>query len=632
MNWLRKYEGARLAIAGLAIAAVLFLAVNVLANATLRGAQVDLTEHSLYTVSEGTRRTLSAMQEPVQLRLYFSRNLGEMAPQFAAYYGRIRELLERYAALAGGRLSLELLEPQPFSDAEDRAVADDLQGVTVSQAGDLGYFGLAGSNTLDGRASIPFFNLEREPFLEYDLTKLIHGLANPDRPVLGVLSALPNDPQHNFGQSAGGLPPLAIFRQIREFFAVEEMEAEAPFVPEQVKTLLVADLKGLSAETVRAGDRFVHAGGPALVFLDAVLESAGGMPGSDNAAAPEDIEKLLAAWGIRLAPGKVATDIDAGRRVSLGERGGGLVGDYIAWLSLGRPNFDVGDPVMANLERLNVATSGIIEPIEGSGLQVTPLLFTGPRSMPLDAAAVQGPSPDILGLLRKFQPGGKPLVLAARISGPAPRAFADAAPDAAPGDAQAGEKKPIQVIVVADADMLYDRFWVQTSDFFGERLEVPTANNGDFVVNALENLTDAQALIGLRGRGTSYRPFTLVEELRRDAELRYRTKEQELQERLKQLQSELQGIQQRTDAQSGEVMLGADDKAAVDRFRSEMLSVRRDLRNVQHALRSDIERLEERVKFVNIAAVPVVLCGVGGAVALFRRVRRSRARRQSTRA
>lgn len=630
MRWLRKYEGARLAIAGLAVAAVLFLAVNVLANATLRGAQVDLTEHSLYTVSEGTRRTLSAIEEPVQLRLYFSRNLGEVAPQFAAYYGRVRELLDRYVGLAGGKLSLELLDPQPFSDAEDRAVADGLQGVTVSPAGDLGYFGLAGSNTLDGRASIPFFNLEREPFLEYDLTKLIHGLANPDRPVLGVLSALPDDPQHGFGRPSGGLPQLLVFNQVREFFSVEEVEAETPFIPEQVKTLLVADLKGLSAETVRAVDRFVHAGGPALIFLDAILEAAGGMPGSDSAAAPEDIEKLLAAWGVRLAPGKVATDIDAARRVSLGERGGGLVGDYIAWLSLGRQNFDVGDPVMANLERLNVATSGVIEPVEGSGLQVTPLVFTGPRSMPVDVAEVQPPSPDILGMLRKFQPGGKPLVLAARISGPAARAFPDAAPDGT-GDA-VGEKKPIQVILVADADMLYDRFWVQTSEFFGQRVEVPTASNADFVVNALENLADAQALIGLRGRGTSYRPFTLVEELRRDAELRYRTKEQELQARLKELQSQLQGIQQRSDVQGGEVMLSAEDKAAIERFRSEMLAVRRDLRNVQHALRSDIERLEERVKFANIAAVPVVLCGVGGAVALFRRVRRSRAKRQQSRA
>ena len=189
---LRSYEGSRLAVAGLCVAAILFIAVNVLANTVLKGAQIDLTEGDLYTVSEGTRRLLGSLEEPVTIRLYYSRRLGEVAPRYGAYYARVHELLDRYVALSGGKLSVELLEPEPFSDAEDRAVADGLQGLPLSQAGETGYFGLAGSNTIDGHTVIPFFNLEREPFLEYDLTKLIHGLANPDRPVLGVISALPN--------------------------------------------------------------------------------------------------------------------------------------------------------------------------------------------------------------------------------------------------------------------------------------------------------------------------------------------------------------------------------------------------------------------------------------------------------
>jgi gliding motility-associatede transport system auxiliary component len=339
----------------------------------------------------------------------------------------------------------------------------------------------------------------------------------------------------------------------------------------------------------------------------------------------------------------------------------------VAWLTLGRANVDVDDPTMANVERLNLVTSAILEPVEQSGLAVTPLIFTGPRAMAIDIDKVRF-VPDILGLLRNFQPGGKPLTLAARITGDAPLAFADQPPAAKTGDDAAavkgddgraepgatteqpatagpageekaaaatppsGERKPIQVIVVGDADMLYDRFWVQSSDFFGERVDVPNASNADFVINALENLADAEALIGLRGRGTSYRPFTLVETLRRDAELLYRAKEQELQQRLKELQQQLAGIEKPGEAQGGpggEAMLSADDKAAIERFRGEMLSVRKQLRDVQHALRSDIERLEERVKFVNIAAVPLVVCGVGGVVAVFRRLTRARAKRQA---
>ncbi|MFO1119922.1 MAG: Gldg family protein [Rhodospirillales bacterium] len=620
MRWLQKFEGSRLAIAGLVLAAVLFVAVNVLASTVFRGAQVDLTQGRLYTLSEGTRQLMTSLEEPIQLRLYFSQRLGEVAPAYRAYYMRVRELLERYASLSGGRLSLALLEPEPYSDAEDRAVADGLQGVPMNQAGEVGYFGLAGSNSIDGRAVIPFFNIEREPFLEYDLTKLVYGLAVPDRPKLGLIDSLPSDPMGAMG-GPGSPPPMRVLDQVREFFAVETIDADAAVIPPTVKTLMITDLARLSPNALRVVDRFVHDGGRALVFVDPFVESAQAFRSGDEeatAAAAEDKAKLLRTWGIELVPGKVAGDIDAARRVSTGERGG--VGSYIAWMSLGHDNFDTGDPVMANIERLNVATSGILQPVPDTGIKVTPLFSTGPRSMAVDLDKLRL-VPDIAGLLRAFQPSGQPMTLAARVSGNAPAAFSETE--------AGGEARPIQLIVVGDADMLYDRFWLQTSDFFGQRVEVPTASNGDFVINALENLADADALVGLRGRGTSYRPFTLVEELRRDAEAQYRSKEQELQQRLKELEQQLQGVQQRGEGPAGELMLSADDKAAIERFRGEMLTVRRDLRKVQHALQSDIDRLQQRVKFINIAAVPIVLCGIGGVVALAGRMRRSQAKRQS---
>ena len=140
---LKRWEGSRLGLVGLAVGAILFLAVNIFASVALRGYQVDLTENRLYTVSEGTKRTLAAIDEPIALRLYFSRNLSEAAPRYAAHHARVRELLQRYANLAGGRVNLQLLDPEPFSDAEDQAVADGMQGVPVTAAGDLGYFGPA---------------------------------------------------------------------------------------------------------------------------------------------------------------------------------------------------------------------------------------------------------------------------------------------------------------------------------------------------------------------------------------------------------------------------------------------------------------------------------------------------------
>ncbi len=622
ISWLKRLEGAKLSVAGLVVAAILFLAVNVFANSALRGFQLDLTENRLFTLSQGTRAVLAGLDEPISLRLYFSSNLGEAAPRYQTYYGRVRDLLQHFAEISDGKLQLQLLNPEPFSDAEDRAVGDGLQGVPVTQAGDLGYFGLAGTNSTDGVAAIPFFNLDREPFLEYDLVKLIYGLARPDRPPLGVLIAT----VPGLGaQGAMNQPPnWMIVDQLREFFQVETLDGDLTAVPDHIRTLLVADLGGLNEGWLRAIDGFVQRGGRLLMFVDPLVESAGGGFGAPPAQSA-DVNRLLSAWGLEMVDGKVAGDIDAARRVSSGAAQGNVVGNYVVWLSLLPTALDTGDPVMANIERLNLATAGILQPLENTGLQIKPLMFTGPRSMQIATERVRF-MPDILGLLRDFKPENRSLVLAARISGEAKSAFAE--PTAGEGsDGSAGEasvaRKPINVIVVADIDMLYDRFWVETGNFFGQRVVVPQANNADFVINAAENLNEGDALIGLRGRGTSHRPFTLVEEIRTNAELRYRATEQALRDKLKGLEAQLKGLRGQ-DVDAGEVVLTAEDKAAIERFRGEMLTVRKDLRDVQRALRLDIERLESQVKFLNIAAVPILLGLIALVVVVVRRLHRRR--------
>ena len=624
LAWLKRREGSRLAVLGLAVAAVLFVAVNIIASIGGRGAQLDLTEGGLFTIADGTRATLTGLREPIDMRLYFSQALGDASPPYAAYHARVKELLERYVNLAAGNLRVQELDPEPFSDAEDRAVGDGLQGVPVTQAGDLGYFGLAGSNQTDGQDVIPFFNLERERFVEYDLTKLIHGLAAAKKPVLGVISALPpeRDPQGMPTQA----PNLMLLSQLGEFFSVETLSPDSESIPDDVQVLLVIDLKGINESALKAVDRFVHAGKPALVLVDPVLESLPGHgPIATQPAPPEQVEKLLAAWGLRLVPDKVAGDLDAARRVAVG-RGGAA--DYVAWLSLTRANVDITDPVMASVERLNLATAGILEKVEGAKTTISPLISTGPRAAPVDAARVRF-NPDVGAILRGFQSGGVPLTLAARVSGAAPAAF----PTEASGDvegkaaADAQTASPINLIVVADADFVYDQFWINSGDFFGQQVVIPIANNADFIINAIENLAGSGSLAGLRGRGTSYRPFTLVERLQMEAEQQYRAKEQGLQEQLKGLQQRLDGIRKQGGEQ-GQVLLSAEDQRAIDQGRGEILAVRKQLRDVQLALRQDIESLEGMVKFLNIAAVPLVLAGIGLVVVVIRRMRRRHAAHQ----
>ncbi|MCP5365174.1 MAG: Gldg family protein [Hyphomicrobiales bacterium] len=639
MAGLKRIDGVRLGWIALILAAVLFLCVNIVANTAFRGWQIDLTDSQLYTLSDGTRRTLSALDEPITLRLYFSDNLGQAAPQYAAHYARVRDLLQRYADLAAGKIDLQILDPEPFSDAEDRAVADGLQGVPVSTAGDLGYFGLAGTNSTDGREVIPFFNLEREPFVEYDLTKLVYSLVGTERTKLGLLSGLPapGGPQGFGGQTR---EPL-ILTQLEDFFDVKRLDQQSAAIPEDMDVILVIAPSRLGEDTLHAVDAFVHAGGRVLVFVDPNLESV--PPNAGNAAdadAKAALDVLLRTWGVQVEPGKIAGDLNAARRVSTGA-GGGDVGDYVAWLSLGEWAFEANNPIFANVERINLASAGILNAVEGVTTSIQPLLTTSADAMAIDVANVQG-IPDVQALLRDFRSTGKPFTLAARIVGPAPLAFpakldadeqqkaeqgkADQNPNKSEAVDTAGRKAPIDVIVVADIDILYDRFWVTSAGFFGQQVLIPNANNADFVINALENLSGSEALIGLRGRGTSFRPFTLIEGYRKDAERKFRAKEQELQGRLRELENQIESIRGGDGETTGEILLTPEAKQTIERFRGEILGVRRQLRDVQHALRRDIDSTERVVKFINIGLVPIAVCVVAMIIALLRRSRRARLR------
>ncbi|HEX9570135.1 MAG TPA: Gldg family protein [Rhodospirillales bacterium] len=634
MKRLQSVDRGKLALGGLGLAVMLLFAVNIFSNASFQSAKLDLTQGKLFTLSQGTRNVLKGIDEPITLKLYYTKLLGERSPQHANLFERVRELLSRYADLSGGRIRLELQHPEPFSDAEDRAVAGGLQGVPINSAGDLGYFGLTGNNTTDDQVVIPFFTTEREAFLEYDLTKMVFTLANPARQVVGVMSPLPleggNPMRPPFQQS----PRWAVLDQVNEFFQVLPVPVSYTEIPDNVDILMLVHPHGLSDATLYAIDQFVLRGGRVLAFVDANAEVDVMSAGPTGPSPRSDFDKLLNAWGVKLVENKIAGDLDAARRVNVRVAGKTTVADYVAWLTLSGKNFDTNDAVIGDIGRINVASAGILEKTGAEGIEVTPLVRTGPRSMAIDAAKVAG-QPDVVGMFRDFKPGGAPLMLAARIKGTVASAFPDGppplpkpdgaadAPAAAPPKAPhlKQSEKPANLIVVADVDMLHDRFWTDTRELMGQRLLVPFANNADFVVNALDNLSGSDAMIGLRGRAQSTRPFRLVQEIRQAAEQQYRSKEQSLQAKLDDVRQKLEALERRRGAE-GDVVLSAEDRAAIDKFRSEMIATRKELRDVQRALREDIDRMDAWLKFLNIAAIPLLL-GLGTiVVTIIDRVRR----------
>ena len=642
-----------LAWTSVGLAFILLLSVNLFASSALRNAKADLTQQRLFTISSGTRSMLRSIDEPISLKLYFSKRLGEAAPVYARYFERVRALLQQYADIAGGGLDVAVFDPEPFSDSEDKAVAAGLRGVRLNQEGEVGYFGLVGNNSTDSDSTIPFFTTDREAFLEYDLTKLIYTLANPKKRVVGLMTSLPLDGGMNPMAMLGGgrqqLPPQMIMEQIRDFFEVKTLSQDVKEIPGDIDVLMVAQPDKLTPEAAYAIDQFVMGGGKILALVDPVAEMGGragpmGMPPSGTS--PEFV-KLLKTWGVDFDPSKVAGDIATARRVQFGGGARPTVTEYVGWLGLDRRSIDEKDVLSGGVERLNLASPGFLSKAEGATTQVTPILLTSPQAMQIPADKFTG-MPDPVALLRAYKPEGKSLMLAARVSGTANSAYPDGAPkpakaeaddkakadvakqDAKPGATKAdaskdgkpkGEKaegaaaKPhkasgqINAIIIADTDLLSDQFWVDVRDFLGQQVAIPNASNAAFIVNALDNLSGSDALIALRGRGAEDRPFQLVNDLRRDSERRYREKEQALTAKLKEVQDQLTKLENA--GEGGNVIVSESDRQAIEKFRGDMLAIRRELREVKRALREDIDRLDGWLKFANIALVPL-LVGVGG--------------------
>ncbi len=637
-----------LSTSALIVGAVLFFAVNILSNNALSTSRLDLTDSKLYTLSEGTRNILGGLKEPITLRFYISKRLATGLPGISSYATRVEELLEEFARNAAGNINLHVIDPEPFSEEEDRAVAYGLQGVPLSEGGSATfYFGLVGTNALDNEQSIPFFQPERSNQLEYDLAKLVHQLAHPKKPVVAVISTIPLESP---GGGGGFMPgqfgePLVIMEQMRQLFDVRELEPSIGAIEDDVDVLMLIHPKELADTTQYAIDQFVLRGGRALVFVDPYAEAdpaaaANPMMGATGGAQASNPAKLFAAWGVKLADGVVAADLETSKKVQFARGARPVVVDYPVWMDLLPDNMAGNDIVTGNLGPVTVATAGVLEKSDGAKTELTPLLRTGAQAMKISTAKL-GMFAQPQDLLREFRPEGQ-FVLAARITGDVESAFPDGAPEAAKNETEADTETapapkvphraksdgPINVIVVADTDLLQDRFWVQVQSFLGQRIAIPTANNGSLIVSAIDNLTGSNDLISVRNRGAYDRPFTRVKSLQQDAEQRFLAKEQELQQQLRDTESKINELQQNKDSTNA-VILSAEQQREIEAFRQEKVRIRKDLRNVQHELNKNIERMEDTMKFLNIGLMPI-LVGVGGIMLASLRRKRRRAPKAPT--
>jgi ABC-type uncharacterized transport system involved in gliding motility auxiliary subunit len=628
------------AILALILGAVLLIGVNMLADRLLSRARIDLTENRLYTLSDGTRQVLQGLEDPITFRVFYSRRLGAAIPLYGAYAERVRAMLEEYAAVSGGKLRLEFFDPEPFSETEDRAMALGIQGVPVDQSGEQVYFGLAGVNLLDDERTIPFFQPDRERFLEYDLTRMVWELSNPTRPVLGVISSLPlnGDPRAMMMRQPGVGQPFVVMNQLRNFYTVRDIATDAQVIAPDVQVLLVAHAQNLSEATLYAIDQFVMRGGRLIALTDPHSESQASRPSPGQPPAADtssSLDRLLNAWGVEAPSDKVVLDLRGAWRVRADPRDRVQAVDYVAWYNVPNEGLNRTEVATAELQQVTVASAGEVRPRAGSTVEFTPLVTSSLRSMVVDATAVrQDPSPT--RLLADFRPDDQQHVIVARIRGTLPSAFeaAPAPPEGTerPADFPAHRARsegPANLIVGNDTDLLEDRFWVRTQDFFGQQVATPISDNGAFLINLADSMAGGEALVSLRSRGESLRPFALVEDIRRDAEAEFRQTERSLTERLEATERRLRELRQgggQPGAAPANTVITPEQRAEIDAARAEIVRTRGQLRQVQLELRRDIERLETWLRLANIALVPALLVLFAIGLGIMRSRRRAGAR------
>ena len=665
---------------GLGVLLLVFLAAVALVNTVFRGARLDLTEAGLYTLSEGTRKVLAGIPEPVRLYFFISRGGLSDSPGLRAWADRVEDMLNEFEAHSDGRLDVSVIDPAPFSEDEDRAAAFGLQAVRLQISDDPLYFGVAGSNAVGDEEFIAFMDPQREQFLEYDLARLVHSLSRTDEPVVGLVSSLP---------LTGGFDPMQtsvtepwiITSQISDLFDLMDLDVIGDRIGGEIDVLMLVHPKALTLRQLYAVEQYLFRGGRALVFIDPLAEAdPAAPPAGPMAGMPADrssnLEFLLGHWGLEMPAETVVGDGRYALRVSEAD---GTLARHPAYIGVDLAAAESDEVVTAELDVLNLGFAGHLRANGDAALEVAPLVLSSSDAGFLSPNLLAF-TPDINSLWSGFSPQGEALTLAARLSGTVASAFPEGRPEA-PEDATDGEQddaanpfaeamgeggtpslpgapeggtpslpgapeggRPalpgapgeeeeqelpehvaegeVRLIVVADTDLLSDRMWAQAQSIFGQRLVTAFASNGDFVVNALDQLAGSSDLMGLRGRAAFSRPFGRVDELRREAEAQFRLTEDRLQQELARTEDRLSELQDARD-DAFALSLTPEQEAELEKFSEERLRIRRELRDVRRSLDASIQRLGAVLKAVNIGLIPLLIAVGGLAAALIRRRKRT---------
>jgi ABC-type uncharacterized transport system involved in gliding motility auxiliary subunit len=581
---------------------VVFFSLVFVNNQLFSSMRLDLTENQVYSLSEGSKQVLKEIDEPINLYFFFSDKASKNMTSLRNYANRVESLLNEYNTFANGKLKLQVLDPQAFSEQEDQADQFGLTAANIGAAGEAIYMGLAATNALGEQQVIAFFDPQKEGFLEYEISKLIYQLSEPEP----VNITLITDLILNGGQNpmTGQFdPPWTFLTQLEQLYKVEQLSSGITNLPDDTDVLLIVHPKQYSDALLFAIDQYALSGGKILVFLDAHNESeqaammAGPIPSNNSS----NLQRLLSAWGVEFDSEHVLLDAMAGLDIST--QSGGVT-RHFGFVGFTADQLDSEDILTSNLEVINGASFGVFNQKEDATTTWLPLIQSTQNSDLMDVgtyAMIQEPEE----LAKAYQSDNRAYVLAVRLFGQVNSAF-EQAPDGVSLTKIKTSTTNLNVILVGDTDLLADRFWVQQSNFFGQTVSTPFANNGDFVTNAVENLGGSDALISIRSRGVFSRPFRKVDELTVIAEQKFRDQEQILQQQLDETEQQLLQLQNQQ-VEGGSLVISVEQQLTIDQFLQKKITIRKSLRDVRYQLDKDIESLGNWLKLFNVALAPMIL-------------------------
>lgn len=631
----KKLEAVLYSTVGVAVVFVIIVLINLIGTAVKT--RLDMTVDNQFTLSPGTKAILKKLDSPVEVRFFFSRgekNLPAWVPSFAR---NVEDLLAEFEQNSGGKIEVKKYDPKPDSDAEELALNSGIE----RQMGETGtdfFLGLAVS--LDPQnVAIPALSMARERLLEYDLARAISRVMNTTKPVVGVMTQLPmfgqqmNPMMMRMGQQSQR--PWVAITELQHDFEVKQVQMDVDKIDDDIQVLIVAHPRDITDKAQFAIDQFLMRGGKLLGLLDAM--SVIDKPRGDNPmfnmlpGGGSNLEKLLKAWGVTFESTKVVADMSFARELAFQQ--GSRPQLMPTWLFVNPEGIDRNDVVTSQLDNLLLPASGSFSGTPMSGLTETVLVKTTKKSQLVDGMSAQFNGQKIA---EEFKPSGAEYKLAVRLQGK----FKSAFPDGNPGeekkpDAAAGEKKEEEkktdastalkesqkesvVILIGDSDFIYDNFAVRVMPLFN--IAQPINGNLSLLQNLVEQLVGDSNLIGVRSRAAVHRPFTVVQKKEAEAQERFQSVIAQLQSELNETQKQVNELQGQKEP-GQRFILSKEQQQKLQEFRKKEADAKKRLKEVRKDLRREIDSLQTGLKWMNIAAMPVLVSIAGLGIGYVRRQR-----------